>query len=385
MNSVVVGGGFAGVKAALELSKRRTGKVTLISNEPYFLHHATLYSTATGKNYAESVVPLEDIFLDHPNVTVVQDTAVSLDHHRRILVAEHGQYKYDTIVLALGSVTTFFGIPGMEHHAFGIKTLDEVKKFQNHIHDELVEKKLDREYFVIGGGPTGVELAASLREYLTSLIALYRLKGVRSKVVLVEAAPRILPRMSTTASKKVTKRLKKLGVEVKVNQKVESLDANTIVIDGKSHPTTTAVWTSGVANNPFFTKNAELFDLAPNGRVNVSGTLEALPGVFVLGDNNTVKHSGMAWPAIYQAVHAAAQIARATKKQSLRRFRSHSVPSGVPVGDGWAYVEWHGIYVSGRIGSRVRRLMELYGYCQLVPLRVALPIWRSHYLKHVDE
>src|SRR5690606_12574152 len=102
----------------------------------------------------------------------------------------------------------------------GIKTLNEVKEFQNHIHDEVVEKKLDREYFVIGAGPSGVELAAALNEYLQSLIKLYRVKSARSRVTLVEAAPRILPKMSKTASRKTRKQLEKLGVRVWTNQKV---------------------------------------------------------------------------------------------------------------------------------------------------------------------
>ena len=83
MNVTVVGGGFAGVKAALELSKRQVGKITLVSDEPYFLHHATLYATATGKNIAESVIPLKDIFAGYNNVTIVQDKISSIDPDRK--------------------------------------------------------------------------------------------------------------------------------------------------------------------------------------------------------------------------------------------------------------------------------------------------------------
>jgi len=385
MQVVVVGGGFGGVKAALELSKRKVGKITLISDESYFLHHATLYATATGRNLAESVIPLEAIFANHPNVTIVNDKIRHLDEHRRTIIGKKGQYKYSQLVLALGSVTTFFGIKGVKEHAFGIKTLDEVKDFQNHIHDEVVEKKLDKEYFVIGGGPTGVELAAALNEYLQSLVKLYRISGARSKVTLIEAAPRILPRMSKTASRKVTKQLISLGIRVKVNHKVEALNDDSIIVDGKEYPTTTAVWTSGVANNPFFKRHDDIFTLAPNGRVVVNPYLEATAGIYVVGDNNTVKHSGMAWPALKQATHAADQIARLKNKRNRHHYRSYSVPAGVPVGESWAYVEWHGMYVSGRFGALVRRLMELYGYCQLVSLRTALPIWRAHDLQHVDE
>ncbi|OYW85750.1 hypothetical protein B7Z17_01755 [Candidatus Saccharibacteria bacterium 32-49-10] len=384
LHIVIVGGGFGGIKAARELSKRRVGRITLISDEPHFLHHATLYSTATGKSYAESVIPLVDIFANDPDVEVVQDRISSLDEHRRIVVGKEGQYHYDELILAMGSVTTFFGIPGMKERAFGIKTLDEVKAFQNHIHDEVVDRRLDKEFFVIGGGPTGVELAGALNEYLKSLVHTYRITGSRSKVTLVEAAPRVVPRMSKTASRKVQSRLEKLGVRVHVNQKVVALEDDCITIGNVSHPTTTAVWTSGVANNPFFREHSELFALSPSGRVHVDEYLEAHPHVSVIGDNNDVKHSGMAWPALYQAAYVAKRIARTKNGRSIHPFRSHSVMCGVPIGEKWGYVEWYGVYVSGWAGAQTRRYMELYGYAQLVGLRAALPVWQAHYISEVD-
>ena len=156
MNVVIVGGGFAGVKAAIELSKRQVGKITLISDQPYFLHHATLYATATGRNIAESVLPLQDIFADYPNVTVVHDKMTSIEPSRKIIIGEKKQYAYDKAILAIGSVTTYFGIQGVAEHAFGIKSIEEIRNFQSHIHEEVVQKKLDKEFFIIGAGPTGV-------------------------------------------------------------------------------------------------------------------------------------------------------------------------------------------------------------------------------------
>lgn len=385
MHVVVVGGGFAGVKAALELSKRHIGKITLISDEDYFLHHATLYATATGRNMAESVIPLKSIFLNHPNVTVVKDKIVSLDPDRTLVIGKTNQYHYDQLVLAMGSVTTYFGIDGMAQHAYGIKSLDEIRKFQDHIHDEVIKQKLDKEYFVIGAGPTGVELTGALNEYLRHLIAVYRLKNSRAKVTLVEAAPRIVPKLSVTAAKVITKRLKSVGIRVLTNQKVEALDDQTITIDGKKVATSTAVWTSGVANNPFYAKHDHLFHVAPNGRINVNPYLEARPNVFVIGDNNTVKYSGMAWPALHQATFVARHLSRIATKRPHAAFHPHSVMSGMPVDQGWGYVEWLGLYVAGRPGYWVRRWMELYGYTQLVPINVALAIWRAHDIEQVDD
>lgn len=384
MHTVIVGGGFGGIKAALELSKRDKHKITLISDEDYFLHHATLYSTATGKDVAESIIPLNAIFAEYPNVHIVKDRISRFDSSRKLISSDTADYSYDNLVLALGSVTTFFGIQGMQQHAYGIKTVSEVKAFHDHIHQEVVEKKLDKEFFVIGAGPTGIELAGALNEYLSMLKKVYRLKNTSSKVTLVEAAPQIVPRMSKTAAKKVSAALKKQGIRVLTNHKVGALEADTITIEGKPYPTRTAVWTSGVANNPFFATHADQFNLAPNGRVNVNEYLEAMPHVYVVGDNNTVKYSGMAWPALYQATHVAKNIARLHAKRSQKAYHPHSVPTGLPVGDRWGYVEWHGLYIAGKAGARVRRWMELYGYCQLVPYKTALPVWRAHHLTEVE-
>ena len=384
MHVVIVGGGFGGVKAALELSKKQIGKITLISDESYFLHHATLYATATGKNIAESVIPLASIFADHPNVEIIKDKIVRFDPTRK-LVGGRKDYHYDKLVLALGSVTTYFGISGMEDHAFGIKSLDQIKQFHDHIHDELVHKKLDKEFFVIGAGATGVEMAAALNDHLSELKTLYRLKQTASKVTLVEAAPRAVPHLSKTASTKIAQQLKKQGIKLLVNHIVGELDEDKIIINGKAFSTKTAIWTSGVSNNPFFSDNADVFHLAPNGRVNVNPYLEALPHVYVIGDNNTVKHGGTAWPTLDQAVHVAHNITRLATKRPQRAFHPRSAPAGIPVGSKWGYVEWHGLYVSGRTGAVARRLMELYGYCKLLPFKKAVPIWRAHDLANIDE
>ena len=384
MHVVIVGGGFGGVKAALELSKKQIGKITLISDESYFLHHATLYATATGKNIAESVIPLATIFADHPNVEIIKDKIVRFDPTRK-LVGGRKDYHYDKLVLALGSVTTYFGISGMEDHAFGIKSLDQIKRFHDHVHDELVHKKLDKEFFVIGAGATGVEMAAALNDHLTELKSLYRLKQTASKVTLVEAAPRAVPQLSKTASTKIAQQLKKQGIKLLVNHTVGELDEDRIIINKKAYSTKTAIWTSGVSNNPFFSDNADVFHLAPNGRVNVNPYLEALPHVYVIGDNNTVKHGGTAWPTLDQAVHVAYNITRLATKRPQRAFRPRSAPAGIPVGSKWGYVEWHGLYVSGRTGAVARRLMELYGYCKLLPFKKAVPIWRAHDLANIDE
>lgn len=384
MHVVVVGGGFAGVKTALELSKRQIGKITLISDRNYFLHHSTLYATATGRTTEESVIPLNIIFADHPNVTIVEDKITGFDPHRKLISSKKKDYHYDKLVLALGMVTTFFNIPGLKKHSYSIKTFDEVQQFHDSIYESVVQQKLDKEYFVIGAGLSGVEFSSALNNYLLSLKELYRLKHARPKVTLVEAQKRILPWLSATAAAKAQHQLHKQGVRILTDHEVTSLEGDAITIEGKLYPTSTAIWTSGLTNNPFFQKNSGYFHLGDNNRVNVNPYLEALDDVYVIGDNNTVKYSGAAIPALQQAKHVAKNITRLATHRPQKRFTPHSAPISFPMGDRWGYVEWFGIYLAGRSGSLARRWIEFYSYRQLLPLHKAWPIWRARNLSDVD-
>lgn len=385
MHVVIVGGGFGGVKAALELSKRHIGRITLISNHSYFLHHASLYATATGKSTEESVIPLNSIFMHHPQIEIVKDTIIGLDPHRKLVSSKKKDYHYDKLILALGSSTSFLNVKGIKGHAYGIKTLDEVREFQAHMQDEIIEQRLDKEFFVIGGGLTGVEVASALKEYTQLLVSLYRLKHADPRVTLVEASGRLVPRMSHTASRKISKRLKAMGVRVLLNQTVTALDGDNITIDGRVYPTKTAIWTSGTVPHSFFKTNAEYFNIASDGRVNVNPYLEALDDIYVIGDANTVKHSGFALPAFKQASHVAKNISRLASGRHQAPFRSRRGPLSVPVGAHWGYVEWCGLYVAGRTGAVLRRGLDLYNYCHIMPFSMALPIWRSHDVRDVDD
>lgn len=378
MHTVIVGGGFAGVKAALELSKRQLGRVTLISSEPYFLHHATLYATATGRSRSESVIPLEEIFRNHPRVTVVRDRMKAIDVGRKLVVCRQKDYKYDDLVIGIGMVTAYFGVQGMAAHSFGIKTLGEVREFKNHLHEELAsDGRLDRNYVVIGAGPTGVELAGALKEYLERIARAHHIRRVTARVTLVEAAPRILPTLSKTASRKVQRRLEKMGVKVLTGHKVAALDDDYVLIAGKKVPTKTAIWTSGVTNHPFFERSDDVFELTPGGRVSVNQYMEVRRHIYVIGDNAATPHAGLARTALRDGKFVARHLAKKHIGRPLARARHKKPPVSLAVGDNWAYAEWKGIYAAGRTGYLLRRLSELSGYLSLLPPAEALKAWRS--------
>ena len=169
MRVVIVGGGFGGVKTALELAKDKSFEVVLISDKDHFMYYPTLYSTATGESHRESVVPLTEVF-EARRVKIVQATMTGLDMHRKIVATSEGDFQYDVVVLALGVITTYFGLQGLDTFSYSIKSYSELKRFKKHLHDELTQDKhLDKNYIIVGAGPTGVELSAALVGYLAEI------------------------------------------------------------------------------------------------------------------------------------------------------------------------------------------------------------------------
>ncbi|HEX6257918.1 MAG TPA: FAD-dependent oxidoreductase [Candidatus Saccharimonadales bacterium] len=385
MRIVVVGGGFAGVKAAKELAKDSTFQITLISDQDYFLHHATLYATATGRSRKESVIPLVDIFARYKNVTVVKDSIETIDVERRLLNGKVGSYNYDNAILAMGVVTTYFGISGLAEHSYGIKTLNEVDNFKRHLHDELVEDKhMDKNYVIVGAGPTGVELAGALRTYLREIATAHRIKRAAVHLSLVEAAPRVLPRMSKVASKAVTAQLRRIGIRVLVNKKVEAQTDDNVIIDGRTIPSQTVVWTSGVTNHPFFAANQFAFRIANNGRIEVDKHMRAAKNVYILGDNAATPFTGTAMTALHDARFIARYFKALVHSLPLPSYTPKEYPVTVPVGGNWAIFESSHIRITGILGAILRRLAEFKGYKSLLPFHRAFRAWRARYERAED-
>jgi len=235
MNITIVGGGFGGVKAALELAEDKENSVTLISDRPDFQYYPALYGAATGHSHLESWVPLGEIFAGKNNIRVHIDTVLTIDPDKKLLTGESGaEYRYETCILSLGSVTTYFGIKGLDSYAYGIKSASEIKRLKQHLYEDIAENhEVDKHYVVIGGGPTGVELAAALGSYINRLCEHYGVKRHALRIDLIEAAPRILPKMSEKSSRVVEKRLRQLGVAVQTGKAVESETADEIMVSGK--------------------------------------------------------------------------------------------------------------------------------------------------------
>ena len=374
---VIVGGGFAGIKAALKLAKDDKVHVTIVSDKDYFLFYPALYATATGGSKRQSVLPLADLFAN-TNVTIVKDIVLSIDESRKILVMEENQLGYDKVIFALGVITSYFGIAGLDKYSYSIKSTQEIDRFKKHLHDEIIQDKhLDKNYIVVGAGPTGVELSASLTHYLEVISAKHAIKHAKIRLSLVEAAPRVLPRMSERASELVSERLKKLGIKVLINNKVQSEDDDSIVINGKDIPSQTVVWTSGVTNHPFFLEHSDVFKLAPNGKVIVDDQLKVSRNIYVIGDNAGTTFSGLAQTAIYDGIFAAKSISAEVRKQSPPHYSARKQPVVIPVGHNWAILEYGSIRITGPIASLVRRCADMIGYLDYVAFPDALKLFLS--------
>lgn len=378
MKVVIVGGGFGGVKAALELSKDKKMHVTLVSDKDHFLFYPALYATATGRSKRESILPLVKV-LAKTNVKLVQDKVTSVDAARKIVVGEKTQISYDRVVFALGVVTSYFGIEGLDEYSYSIKSASELARFKQHLHNEIsAEKKFDKNYVIVGAGPTGIELSAALAHYLRRIAKNHGVRQTRVSLSLVEAAPRVLPRMSERASALVTKELRRVGVKVLTSKKVQGQDDDSIMISGKDVPSKTVVWTSGVANHPFFAAHPDLFTLAPNGRVEVDEYLRTHDkNIFVIGDNAATQYTGLAQTAIHDAVFVARTLGAESRRKTPKAYRAKKQPVVIPVGERWAIFEYGKLRATGIVGALISRSANFVGYLDYFPLPAAASLWLS--------
>jgi NADH dehydrogenase len=365
---LVVGGGFGGIKVALELSKSDDSKfdLTLVSDQANFRYYPALYRTATGGVVAGSSIPLMTILSDK-KVKIIQGTAEVIDRKAQTLTLADGEVlDYDIVILGLGVVTNYFGIPGMENFSYSIKSFDAIKRFKEHLHNQIEdERRPDLNYVIVGAGPTGIELAGALPEFLRKVMEIH---GVEQKAVhidLIEAAPRLLPRMPQSVSLHVARRLRRKGVKLYTDSAVQGVAADQLIVGGSPIKSHTVVWTAGITNHPFFKNNG--FMLTPHGKVATNLYLEADDNVFVVGDNANTPYSGMAQTAMHDGEYVADVIKRRAKGKDPRSYQIHKPITVIPVGERWATVVWGRVRLSGITGWVLRELADLVAFTDYEP------------------
>ncbi|HWZ65874.1 MAG TPA: FAD-dependent oxidoreductase [Patescibacteria group bacterium] len=371
---VVVGGGFGGVKLALDLSKDESFDTVLISDQPEFRYYPSLFRAATGGSRTASAILLADIFA-HRSITIEYQKIEILDRHAKVVrTADGKEFEYDVLVLALGSTTNYFGIKGLEQYSYGIKSLEDAEKLKRHIHQQLTDdNQPDLNYVVVGGGPTGIELAAELPGYMRRIMHNHGISPRPVHVDLIEASPRLMPRMPEDISKAMADRLTKLGIKLYMNEAVQAETADAIVIHGEALKSHTVVWTAGMSNNSFFATNN--FKLSPKGRVIVDKFLQSEPGIYVLGDNAETTYTGMAQTALYDADFVAKNLKRKSQGQPAEIYKPKKPIYVMPAGPHWAAVLWGNVRLYGWIGWVLRRAADLVAYHDIEPWWKASKLW----------
>lgn len=346
---LIVGGGFGGVKAALELSNNDAFRVTVLSDSAELRYYPTLYHTATGGRRANSSIKLSDIFEGKP-VQVVTGEAKTLDRKAKTITTKNGEsYEFDYLIIGLGVVTNYFGIPGLDQYSYSIKTQAEVSRFKKHLHDQLKdERQPDLHYVIVGAGPTGIELAGALPGYLKRIMKNHNIRDRKVHIDLIEALPRLLPRLPKHTSRVVARRLRKLGIKLYLGKAVQGQTANELTVNGKPIRSHTVVWTAGVTNHPFFKDNE--FVITKRGKVAVDTYLQAEENIFVVGDNANTPYSGLAQTAISDGTFVANNLKRQARGKSLRSYVAKEPITVIPAGPRWAAVIWGKLRLHGKPG-----------------------------------
>ena len=375
---LIVGGGFGGVKAALELVDDDQFEVTVLSDRPDFRYYPTLYHAATGGKRANSLIPLSTLFQDKP-ISIVQGKATTLDRKARTITTDDGKVlSFDSLILALGVVTNYFGIEGLEQYSFGIKSTEEAERLKAHLHQQLIDDhKPDLNYVIVGAGPTGIELAGALPHYLHCIMQSHGINHRAIHIDLVEAAPRLLPRLPQDTSRMVRRQLKRLGVRLYLGQAVQGETADELTVNGKPIRSHTVIWTAGVTNHPFFKDNN--FVLTNRGKVATDIYLQAEDGIYVIGDNANTPYSGLAQTALHDGDFVAQNLRRKLSDKEPKSYMVKRPITVIPAGEHWAAVIWGKVRLYGWIGYTLREAADLLGFHDLEPWAKAGKQWFTEF------
>ncbi|MCA9342656.1 NAD(P)/FAD-dependent oxidoreductase [Candidatus Saccharibacteria bacterium] len=375
---VIIGSGFGGTKAALEIANKPGFDVTLISKTTNFDYHGALYRTATGNSPSEVVIPLREIFDRAKNVEVVLDEIERLNPEAKSVKSASGRrYEYDRLILALGNQINYFGLDGMEDKTFCINTIKHTIALRH----ELISRFKSRKEViiaVIGGGPSGVELAGELDNFAKKVTSRHNKKYVQPKVILIEGADRLLPIFDPVLSAKVYKRLKALGVDIKLSTKVNSCEQGKVCLDTGDIDADIIVWTAGSKIPEFYENNKEAFMLE-RGRIKVNNHLQTVghSNIYVIGDNAATKYTGMAQTALYDAVFVANNLVREHKGKKLKSYEPKRPIYAVPVGPKWAVLQTDKSQLSGARAWLLRRRADLDIFKNFEPYKRAVKRWRK--------
>ncbi|BAI80542.1 FAD-dependent pyridine nucleotide-disulphide oxidoreductase [Deferribacter desulfuricans SSM1] len=361
---IIIGAGFAGLNAAKQLSKYKEIDVTIIDKKNHHLFQPLLYQVATaGLNESDIAYPIRSIFRKQKNVTVYKDTVENIDFKEKVVITKSKRLYYDYLIIAAGAEENYFGNTEWKKFAPTLKTLKDAQILRNKILNafEMAEKATsDQEmkkyltFIVIGGGPTGVELAGAIGEMTRITLAkdFRNIDPRLSRILLIEAGKRILPSFDENLTSKAVKDLESLGVQVWTNSLVTEITDDSIKIGNEQIEAATVIWAAGIKAN-------SLSSIIPSekdkmGRVFTANdlSLKNFPEVFVCGDlahfiQNGEPLPGIAPVAMQQGKHVAKQIINDLKNKKREEFVYFDKGQLATIGKSKAIAEIRNLKLSG--------------------------------------
>ena len=362
---LIVGGGFAGLWAARALADAPV-RITLLDRGNHHLFQPLLYQVATaGLSAPDIAAPLRHILRGQRNVTVLMGDAAAVEPvAREVRLSDGATLRYDLLLLATGATHAYFGHDAWAAHAPGLKTLDDALRIRRRIltaferaeaEDDPVARAALLTFCIVGGGPTGVELAGTLAEIARHTLRreFRNIDPQDARVLLLEAGPRVLATFPETLSTRARQQLERLGVEVRTGRPVADIDADGVRLGDERIGSRTVLWAAGVAASPLARTLGVQLDRA--GRVPVAPDL-SVPGhpeIFVAGDLAAVRNpdgtpvSGVAPAAKQMGRHVARAIRARLSGHGVPAFRYRDYGNLATVGRRAAVVDLRGLRISG--------------------------------------
>jgi NADH:ubiquinone reductase (H+-translocating) len=363
---VIVGAGFGGLTAARALAHLPV-RVTVIDHKNHHTFQPLLYQVATaGLSPGEIAAPIRWILRGHKNVQVLLGEVIGFDLDRRIVNLPDASVVYDYLVVAAGARHSYFGHKEWEALAPGLKTIEDAVEIRRRVllAFEIAERQAARgegqvplNFVVIGGGPTGVELAGTLAEIARRVLSheFHSIDPRRTRILLIEGGPRVLPAYSEDLSRSAEEQLRHLGVEVLTSTMVTGVEPDAVHFGDSSIPATVILWAAGVAASPLGKKLGAVTDRAGRVLVQPDLSLPTHPEVFVIGDLAALKDKhgqwlpGVAPVAILQGKAVADSIRRDLEHQARKSFHYHDKGSLATIGRAAAVAQFGKLHISGFI------------------------------------
>lgn len=383
---VIVGAGFGGMSCAAAL-RNVPVSVTLIDKHNYHLFQPLLYQVATTVLAPNDIAtPIRSLFRERFNIRVLLGEVETIDKHRREVLMGQKRVPYDYLVLATGASHSYFGRDEWEPYAPGLKRIEDATDVRRRLlsafeHAESAELDAERQalltFLIVGGGPTGVELAGAIAELARHGMEqeYRRIDPASAKVILVQAAPRILPTFPEDLSEKARHALERLGVDVRLNSRVENIDADGVIVSGERIPSSTVFWAAGVVASPAAQWLGAEGDSAGRVKVNPDLSVSGFANVFAVGDTAlSTGWEGRPVPGLAPAAkQGGAYVARLIRSRVLNRedpgaFRYRHLGSLATIGrkaaiadfgklrlsGAWAWWLWGAVHVAFLVGLRNR-------------------------------